>query len=115
MTIRELIDTRRLEIQNSTALTPERAAQILVELSALYGTINEEIRKRDMEYNKVLLKCLEEETKANRAKIRAEISDEYQAKRIARDTKEVCEEMIRSLKYYLRSEEDELRHVSMKY
>ena len=57
----------------------------------------------------VLLGYLDAEAKANRAKIRAETSPEYQRKREARDTKELVQELVRSLKYFLRSKEEEMR------
>ena len=46
---------------------------------------------------------------ANRAKIWAETSVEYQRKREARDTRELVQELVASLKYYLRSLEAEMR------
>lgn len=109
MTIRALILERQNEIKNSPDLLGGRAAEILVEVTALLGNINDEIRKRDMEYNKVLLSCFDAEPKANRAKIKAETTEEYQAKREARDTKELTIEIIRSLKYFLKAKEDEFR------
>ena len=105
-TIREMI----YDIQNEVAkgdLVSEVAADLLTKLSALMGNINDEIRKRDVEYSRVLLQWLETEEKANRAKIKAECSSEYLAKREARDLKELALEIIRSLKYYLRAKEDE--------
>ncbi|MEK6882162.1 MAG: hypothetical protein AABY22_21270 [Nanoarchaeota archaeon] len=90
-------------------LLPDRAAELLTQLSALIGNINDEIRKRDVEYSHILLKWLETEEKANRAKIKAECSPEYLVKREARDTKELALELIRSLKYFLRSKEEEFR------
>ena len=105
-TIRE----RVLNIQNEILagnLTPSRCSEMMVELSAIFGNINDEIRTRDVEYNKVLLNYYESEETANRAKIKAETSPEYVAKRIARDTKELTVELIRSLKYFLRSATEE--------
>ena len=108
ITIRE----RVMNIQNEILagnLLPARTSEMLVELSAIFGNINDEIRIRDVEYNKVLLHFYETEEKANRAKIMAETSEEYNAKRVARDTKELTVELIRSLKYFLRSSEEEYR------
>lgn len=105
-TIRERVS----DIQNELLagnLTPARASEMLVELAAIFGNINDEIRVRDVEYNKTLLQYLESEEKANRAKIKAETTPEYIAKRTARDTKDLALELIRSLKYYLKSAEDE--------
>jgi hypothetical protein len=53
--------------------------------------------------------CMSSEDAANRAKIRAETSVEYLRKREARDTKELVVELVRSLKYFLRSKEEEMR------
>ena len=93
-------------------LMPARAAEILTELSALLGNISEEITQRDYEYNLVLLQFLENEAKANRAKIKAEVSKEYLAKRRAYNTRDLAIELIRSLKYFLRASEQEYKEAS---
>jgi hypothetical protein len=56
-----------------------------------------------------LLHFLDSEKKANRARIRAEISPEYRRKQEARDTKELIVELARSLKYFLRAKAEELQ------
>ena len=101
-TIRERVYNIQNEILAGN-LTPARMAEMLVELAAIFGNVNDEIRIRDVEYNKVLLKYYEEEETANRAKIRAEISPEYIAKRTARDTKELIVELTRNMKYSLKA------------
>lgn len=108
MTVRELVKDVQREIQRSE-LQPERAADLLMKLTSLLGNINEEIRVADGEYAATLLYTLETVEKANRAKIIAECTPEYQRKREARDTKEVAQELIRSLKYLLRSQAEEMR------
>ena len=108
MTIREMIHGYQKEIRDSD-LQPERAAELLTKLTALMGNTNDEIREADAAYAVVLLKCLDTEEKANRAKIRAEISPEYQRKREARDTKELVLELVRSLRHYLRCLQEEMR------
>ena len=90
-------------------LGPERAREILVMLTSLYGNTLDEIRDADAAYNAVLLQHLDSSEKANRAKIRAESTPEFQRRQEARDTKELVIEMTRSLKYYLRSQEEEMR------
>ena len=90
-------------------LLPVRAAELLTELSALLGNISEEITQRDYEYNLVLLQFLETEAKANRAKIKAEVSKEYLAKRRAYNTRDLAIELIRSLKFFLKAQEQEYR------
>ena len=83
MSIRAMIHGYQREIRD-TNLQPERAAELLTKLTALMGNTNDEIREADAAYAAVLLSCLESEEKANRAKIRAEISPEYARKREGR-------------------------------
>lgn len=104
MTVRERVVELMREVRDAHVLQPERAAEILLELTSLQGIVNDEIRVADMDYAKVLLRELEANEKANRAKIKAETSPEYERKRVARDTKELIVEGIRSLKYFLRAE-----------
>ena len=109
MTVRALVKSYQQEILQASDLLPDRAAELLTKLTALIGNCNDAIREADCEYATVLLGHLETETKANRAKIRAEISPEYQRKREARDTKELAVELARSLKYFLKAKSDELQ------
>jgi hypothetical protein len=108
MTVREMVRDFQREIRD-TDLQPSRAAELLTKLTALLGNCFEEIREADHDYAVVLLQCLESEAKANRAKIRAETSPEYRRKREARDTRDLVQELIGSLKYLLRSAEAEMR------
>ena len=113
-TVRGMVRAIQLEIRDgATDLLPDRAAQLLVELSALLGNINDEIRIADVEYAKTLLAELEKEQAANRARIRAETTPAYLRKREARDTKELAIELIRGLKYYLKAKEEERREARM--
>ncbi len=107
MTVRELVRSYQREIQQVADLQPDRAAELLMQLTALLGNVADEIRAADSEYAITLLHCLDTEAKANRARIRAEISPEYRRKQEARDTKELVTELARSLKYYLRAKQDE--------
>lgn len=104
--VRGMIKNMQVEIRD-TDLQPERAAELLTKLSALMGNCNDYIRKADVNYNLILLKWLEVEGKANMARIKAECSPEYLAKREARDTKELAIELVRSLKYFLRAKQEE--------
>jgi len=90
-------------------LVPVRAREILVQLSSLYGNCLEEARIADHAYAVVLLRFLESDEAASRAKIRAETSLEYLRKREAHNTTEVVLESIRSLKVMLRGIEEEMR------
>jgi hypothetical protein len=108
VTIRDLVKAAQREIRD-TDLQLDRAADLLVKLTALLGNCNDEIREADADYATVLLSFLEGDEAANRARIRAETTPAFQRKRAARDTKELVVELCRSLKYLLKSKEDELR------
>lgn len=108
MTVRELIRHMQIEIRD-TDLLPDRAAELLTKLTALIGNCNDEIRESDMAFHAVLLKYLDSDEAANRAKIRAQTSPEYLRAREAKDTKELAVELSRSLKYFLRAKSDELQ------
>lgn len=106
MTIRERIANYQSEILAGNLL-PERASEIMTELSALIGNILEEITTREIIYNKKLLEYLENEKTAVKAKIKAETSFEYENMRTAQNTEKVATELIRSLKYLLKAKSDE--------
>lgn len=108
MTVRELIRQMQIEIRD-TDLQPDRAAELLTKLTALIGNCNDEIRESDMAFNEVLLKHLDADEAANRAKIRAQTTPEYLRAREAKDTKELAVELSRSLKYFLRAKTEELQ------
>jgi hypothetical protein len=109
LTVRDRVKAAQREIRDGGELVPSRATQLLMELTALLGNCAEEIRAADSAYATVLLRELESSEKANRAKIRAETSEEYERKRQARDTKELVYELISSLKYLLRAQAEEMR------
>lgn len=106
-TVRDLVKAAQVELRDTSDLLPDRAAELLMQLSSLIGNINDEIRQADADYAVVLLGYLNTETKANRARIRAETSPAYLRRQEARDTKELATELVRSLKYYLRAKADE--------
>ena len=107
-TVRDLVRAIQREVRD-TDLQPDRAADLLTKLTALIGNIADEQRDADAAYAVVLLRLLESEEAASRAKIRAETTPEYARKREARDMRELAIELIRSLKAYLRTKQDEMR------
>lgn len=109
MTIREMVRAIQVEMRDHADLAPERARVLLAQLTALLGNCNDEVRVADAAYSQVLLTYLDSADKANRARIRAEVSPEFARKREARDTKELVIELVRALKYLLRSVEEEMR------
>lgn len=108
MTIRDLLKKRQFELKDGD-LPPSRAAEILVELSSLYGNVLDEVTNREMEFNKVMQENLLEHKAATKARIAAETTDEYRSLLIAKNAEKLCVEMTRSLKYYLKSKEQEYK------
>jgi hypothetical protein len=107
MSVRDLVRGFKAEMLGD--LTPARATEILVHLTALYGNCMDESREADHAYAVILLRFLEADEAANRAKIRAETSLEYLRKREADNTIKLVLESIRSLKAMLRSQQEEMR------
>lgn len=111
MTVREMVKAFQAEMR-APNLLPGRAREILVQLSSLYGNCLDEGREADHGYAVVLLRFLDADEAASRAKIRAETSLEYLRKREASDTTELVLESIRSLKVMLKSLETEMRELA---
>ena len=108
MSVREMVSAIAKEMRDSD-LQPSRATELLAKTTALLGSCNAEIREAEFQYAQVLLGHLNADGPANKAKIRAEVTPEYQRKQQARDTKELVVEMTRSLKYLIRAAEEEMR------
>jgi hypothetical protein len=107
-TIRQRIATIHAAQLRGNA-TPHEAAQWLATLGALTGNILAEIREAEADYARVYAEWLDKESKANRAKIRAELTPEFARAREARDTFKQVEQQIGTLKYLLRAYESEER------
>lgn len=108
MTTRETIAACQAEMRQGD-LPPARAREMLVQLTALYGNCMDDTREADHVYALVLLRCLDTDEAASRAKIRAETSVEYLRKRDAEATLKLVLESIRSLKTMVRSLDEEMR------
>lgn len=108
MTIRERISNIQSELANG-ALSPDLARESLVRLTALLGNVHDAQRKADHEYKLVLLGCMAGGEPANRARIRAEVSEQYQVAQEMKDLANLVQEMVRSCKAYMRSLEEEQR------
>jgi hypothetical protein len=108
-TVRDMVRAIRAEVRDTDDLQPERAAVLLIKLTALYGNTLDEVTKADMAYNEVLLKALNGDEAATRAKIRAQVTPEYARAREAKDTERLTLELSRSLKKFLQLKGDEMR------
>lgn len=108
VTVRERVRSIQAGLRDG-ALTPDMTRESLVILTALLGNVHDEQRAADHEYKLVLLGCLQGDEAANRARIRAEVTPQFQRAREAKDTADLVVEMIRSCKAYLRSLDEEMR------
>jgi hypothetical protein len=108
VSVREMLKAAQAEMRRDD-LPPGRARDLLVQLSALYGNCLDEVREADHAYAVVLLRFLDADEAASRAKIRAETSLEYLRKREADNALKLILELIRSLKVMLRSLDEEMR------
>jgi len=106
--IRELMKQAEQEIRQPI-LTIGHAADLLMRLTSLLNTCAAEIREADLAYNTTLLGLLEGGEAAVRARVRASTLPEYARQQEARDTQKALIEMVRALKYFLKSREDEVR------
>lgn len=106
--IREIV----LDAQNrvhSTSLLPDEAVELLKTLSSVYGNVLDEIQTKELAYNHILLAELDKEKTASKAKIKAEVSPEYQDFLKAKNTEKLLIKLLSSLKTFIRSKEQEYR------
>ena len=108
MTIRDMVQAIQIEVRD-TDILPQRAAELLMKATALVGNVNTEIREADAAFNQVLLTCLDGDEAANRARSRADVRPEEARRREARDTLTLLVEVIRSLKVFIKAQQEEMR------
>lgn len=107
-TIRDLIQDIQKEVR-ATSLTPGRASELLNQLSSLSGNVSEELKNREMDYNRKLLEVMNTVDKVALAKLIAQTSPEYETLIEAKNTQALVQEMIRSMKYTIRVALEEYR------
>jgi len=108
MTVRERVKRIQHELISGDVM-PSRARELLMMLTGLLGNCQAEVTRSTGAYTRVLAECLDAEKKANRARIRAEMTPEFSAQEEAKNTHALVVEMIRSLKVILKSIEEEIR------
>ena len=105
--LREIINEYRNKIKDSTNLTPELAANYLVEITSYMGNVNERLLDAQMAYNDKLQDTLDEIKSVAKAQIKAQCSQEYRNLQEVKGYQSLMTEIIRGLKYYLRALGDE--------
>lgn len=108
-TIRDIINKKSEILKEIDSLGLHKAAQELVEISALLASINKEVVDRNYWYNILCQVKLKETSVAAKAKIIAQASPEWQAWQAAIGYQKAALDLIRALKYYLRQSEQEFR------
>ena len=107
--IREIIAAKLTELHNIDAVGPNRASEILVELSALLGSINKECSDREFFFNLRKLEFLKESGIVGKATIEANATPEFQQFKEAIAYQKAVIESMRAIKYYLRRVGEEQR------
>ena len=115
MTVREILKSIHDEVLASEDLLPDRAAELLAKLAALYGNCLDEVRTVEMAYNAVLLARYNSEKTANRAKVVAQADPSFLRLREAQDAVKLCLELIRATKYFLKEKGNELQTSSFQH
>lgn len=90
-------------------LPPVRARQLLASATALHGFCLDERLKANQAYRVVYAECFEKEGKANRAKIRAQATPEWEALETAELWATKANNLTLTLKAVVKSLSDELR------
>jgi hypothetical protein len=108
LSIRERIKSYQNEILSGN-LNPDRLSEMLLEITALLGNIGDYITECEMTYNKVLDNFYDAEETANRAKIKADISEEFRAMKQAKTIEKVAIGVERAIKYRLRVMQSEFQ------
>ena len=107
--VRAMLKEYRQRFLHSDGVTKLAASQALVEISALLGNVNDEIRKADQAYYLKFDELLSgEKMPVSRAEVRMRSSDEYMRLQEAKNEFEMAMELIRSLKYLIRALDDEM-------
>jgi len=107
MSVRDLVSQIQKRMLAGYA-TPHDAAEDLVQATALMANTQKEIREADHAYAVVLLRFLDADEAATRARIRAETSMEFIRKREAKDMGAFLEETVRTLKTLVKLEEAQM-------
>jgi hypothetical protein len=97
VSVRDLLATIRREVI-AGKVTPTRAGELAMQLSALLGNISDEICVAEMAYNEVYSNKFDELGKASHAEIKAKLTDEYKRLIEVKGAKEATTEMVWSLR-----------------
>ena len=109
MTLRELIKQETAGLLKIEALGPHIAAERLVALTALMASLGAEIALKRAKYAEVRVNYLNTSKSAVEAKIRSEATPEFNEWQEREEMRKALIEICRSIKYYLRIQEEEYK------
>lgn len=107
--IREIIKQESEELRFVDQLGPAKASEKLVKLSSLLASLNAYIGDKSYWYNVKRVELLEKHKTAAKANIYAQATEEWKELNEAGMQSAALMELIRSVKYYLKSAEQEQR------
>jgi hypothetical protein len=96
------------ELQSGEVL-PAAARNYLMAATGLLGAFVQEHRLAERAYRHVLYGCQQVEKVAARAKVASEVTPQYDEMVAAKDAVAYCEQVIMSLKVFLRSLDNEMQ------
>lgn len=108
-TIRDLIQEKAGKLRDVDVLGPNEVAKELVELSSLLSSVNKLCGDRRYWLGLKKVELLKEHQSAARANVYAEGTTEFRDWLEAEEQRKAIIEMVRSIKYYLRTQEIELK------
>ena len=108
-TIRELIQEKSALLREVDKLGPTKASEELVELASLLSSLNAEIVEKHFILNQKKVELLQEAKSVSKARMLSEATIEWKEwiERVMQQ--KALEELIRTLKYYLRASEREYK------
>ena len=107
--IRQLITEKSTLLRDIDKLGPHKAAEELVELASLLSSLNAEIVEKQFILNQKKVELLAEAKSVAKAKLLAEGLPEWHEWFARIQQRDALEELIRSVKYFLRASSDEQR------
>lgn len=108
-TLRDMIAIEAQKIRDISVLGPSKASEEIIRLSSLLSSLNTYISEKHYALNLVRQALLEKHGTAAKARIYSEATPEWKEWDEAVQQGKALEEMIRSIKYYLRNAETEMR------
>jgi hypothetical protein len=107
-TIRSLVRDIQVEVRD-TDLTPDRAAELVTKLAALFGSVLDEVRRTELAYCAAVRDYALDGTPIARAETLAKGTPAFEAWRLAKDTEKLTTQLLSSLKAMLRAKAEEMR------